>query len=39
MMFMIDCKKFDMSALNYFAYTFVRLYLPILWWLAKSEDI
>jgi hypothetical protein len=29
LMFMIDCKKFDISALNYFAYTFARLDLPI----------
>lgn len=25
MTFMIDCKKFDISALNYFAYTLVSL--------------
>jgi hypothetical protein len=29
MMFMINCKKFGISALNYFAYTFVSLDLPI----------
>jgi hypothetical protein len=29
MMFMIDCKKFDISALNYFAYTFISLEVPI----------